>query len=100
MLLLFSSHVQVSFFCGALCTRVHVQCTLHIQVMYIHVYTCMCMHMHMHHVILLRGLPGERATVAIRTEEVIPPELSRVPGVEVATVVLVVVVQSIVELPT
>ena len=47
----------------------------------------------------LRSSPGERSTVPIRTEEVIPSQLGWVPGVEVATVILVVVVQGIVQLP-
>ena len=44
-------------------------------------------------------LPDKRTTVAVRTAEVVPSELGGVPGVEIATMVLVVVVQSIVELP-
>ena len=44
-------------------------------------------------------VPCERATVVIGIAKVVPTELGRVPGVEVATMVLVVVVESIVELP-
>ena len=42
---------------------------------------------------------GEGSAVAVRVTEVISPQLVGVPGVEVAAMVLVVVVHTIVELP-
>ena len=55
--------------------------------------------MHIIHCIIYTA-PDKRATDAVRMVEVVSAELGWVPGVEVATMILVIVVQTIVELPT
>ena len=46
------------------------------------------------------SVPDQRSTVCTRIPKLLPSELGGVPGVQVPTMILVVVVQSIIELPT